>query len=120
MSESGPPSPPIVPSPEATFSRVLFDEKSLPVCEPPLRAPMLSGFLDEHPATPSEKQINAAATRCATSAVLVTEPPRPRWIRVIAVTLRQCRYDFVRFDLQNVDARASAACRTERDISPIG
>src|SRR5690348_3198389 len=119
MSWSGPPVPEPPRDPFCSACREFSPIPWLPT--PAGFSPSPTPFvLDEQPAAPSARQIIASAARRNARAVLLSQPPRPRWIRIITVVLRYRRDHLLRFNLQDVDMRAPGARRTECDVASVG
>src|SRR5215469_2718996 len=63
-----------------------------------------AAFFDEHPAIARMAQSITATLAPTIPRELLTQPPRPRWTRVIAFTLRQWTNDFLVGNHQNIDS----------------
>src|SRR5260370_3047238 len=83
---------------------------------PGFSAPTGAGFF-EHPAITSTAQTLAIAIVLANVELLFTQPPRPCWTGIIAITLRQSGNYFPVADHHYIDSRAMCARRAERQLA---
>src|SRR5580658_3290418 len=115
MSLSGPPTCPpvksVVESPPP--APVLFSPSGF---APGFSAPIGAGFF-VHPAITSVSHSPAIAI--ANVERLFTQPPRPCWTGIIAITLRQSGNNFPVADHHYINSRVVCARRAERQVAPV-
>src|SRR5271155_3722067 len=122
MSLSGPPLPTVpfcqslslVPLPLEVFSPRPFALGFVSPTDP--------GFFDEQLATTSITTILAIAIVIALANVerLFTQPPRPRWTGIIAITLRQSGNNLPVAYHHYIDLRVVSARRAECEVAAVG
>src|ERR1700685_2405772 len=83
-------------------------------------SPTDAGFFDVHPANISITPTPTIAIALANVARLLTQPPRPRWTGIIAITLRQSGNNLPVADHHYIDSRVVCARRAERQVASVG